>query len=285
MEDSPNQFRHTTTETPNETKTETVRSTERTTATTPAMDRWLTPAIIGLGALLILGGVYLFKTDRSGKTTQLPDYSPVFATPAASQSPAVSPSPAESPTSTPSGSTDSESTEVAIQATPATQTVGKSAPVVKPSPAVKGATTQTTKQIAQKTATQTITVTPSIAPTAANTSTANLPMYQPVVDLPEYQPQFIDNSITVSLQVPSGSYSVKVAAGATVLDVFKAAQAQGLRYETQEFSGLGTMIVSINGVGQDNGKYWTYKINGNFASKGASQQTVNQGDTIVWTLS
>ena len=83
-------------------------------------------------------------------------------------------------------------------------------------------------------------------------------------------------TITVSI-APEGqeaqSKTLKVAEKANLMEVLKA------NYKIEEKSGL---ITSIDGVAQDesSGLYWMYKINGEMAPKGATETTVQDGDTI-----
>ena len=48
-------------------------------------------------------------------------------------------------------------------------------------------------------------------------------------------------------------------------------------------SSLGSLVEAINGVKNGNdGKYWTYLINGKEANVGAGQYIVRSDDIIVW---
>lgn len=54
-----------------------------------------------------------------------------------------------------------------------------------------------------------------------------------------------------------------------------------------EDSDYGKMVVSINGVAHDANEnlWWTYTLNGEYASAGAETQLLSDGDVVKWTLS
>lgn len=231
----------------------------------PIPDKYFAPVAVGLGILLIIGGIYLGVTNNQ-KVTQLPNYSPVFVSSPVTVAPtpaAALPSPTAQATSTPP-STRQE----------ATSTKGG---VVTPS---------RVKAVAKpKVGVQT--------PLPLYSPQAPLPLYSPGLPLPDYQPQFVSPSpspvapatVSVNLQVPGRTYTISVRNNATVLQVFEEATRVGLSYRSHDFQGLGKMIIEINNQAQGNGQWWTYTINGVFAQKGVSTQTVGPGDTISWTFS
>lgn len=55
-------------------------------------------------------------------------------------------------------------------------------------------------------------------------------------------------------------------------------------FEIKESKGF---IESIDGLEQDpkEGKYWTYKVNGEMPMKGADELVLEDGDKVVWSLS
>ncbi|HFU4463331.1 TPA: DUF4430 domain-containing protein [Streptococcus suis] len=83
--------------------------------------------------------------------------------------------------------------------------------------------------------------------------------------------------IEVTAQGNTSSKEVQFEKGDTVMDVLEE------HYEIEEESGL---VTSIDGVSQDvnTQTYWLYKINGEFAEKGAAQQEVAEGDKIEFYL-
>lgn len=55
--------------------------------------------------------------------------------------------------------------------------------------------------------------------------------------------------------------------------------------ETEEFSGLGEYVVSINGLKADsNTNYWALYVNNEASQVGASEYTTNDTDNIEWRL-
>lgn len=76
--------------------------------------------------------------------------------------------------------------------------------------------------------------------------------------------------------------TIKVTVGATVKDVFeKALTAAGMSWSNP----TGNYVESINGIGEfTNGKYsgWMYTLNGSHPNLGVAQQTVVNGDVIVF---
>lgn len=246
----------------------------------PSSRSWINSVILGLGILLLVGGIVLGMRQQNSTVIGLPEYSPIFISPADSLSVEASPA---------SGAEETNLSAVAeITPSPIIETSPTgSVPIVDNPPAkVKGvATSQTLPVPKSNTETQRLPVAVTIE-TSANAK-ANLPIYQPVEVLPDFSPAFVSPSPsqTVSLVVSGQTYSVQIQSGMTVLAVIQAATKQGLTYRLQEFSGLGSMIVELNGQAQGNNRYWTYAINGAFATKGVSSQTVNANDQIVWTLS
>lgn len=280
MDESPNQFR-----VPEPSPKPLEQTTEQTTTKTVVHDKSLsrmaTPLIIALGLLLVAGGI-IFGLRQDKPIVSLPDYSPKYASPSPTPSPVASPAtptPSASPVASPSASPT-----VVIQPTPSHKSKrhtykhpkrAKAKKSVAVAPIVKGVATS--KPVASQ---------PSPLPTF-------LPEYQPVVSLPDFQPQYVQPSpsptakqtVTVHLSVAGRSYTTEVQPGATVLQVFQSLTSQGLSYKTKSFSGLGELVTEINGQAENGSQYWKYSLNGIFATKGVSNQTVSEGDMIVWTLS
>lgn len=231
------------------------------TVTSRRLNRYLVPIALALGVLLIIGGITLGMNGRNRTVVSLPDFSPTLSTPEPTPTPTQTPTPTASPISPPSPSpTISSQTKKAIGS-------------------VKGAATA--KPVAQ--------VTPLSLPSPL--VSPSLPAFQPVVPLPDFQPQFSQSpslaqpiGINVKVSTPTAEYSVNVPANSTVLNTMQTASQAGLNFKTQEFS-FGSFITEINGQAQGDGKFWTYKLNGVFANKGVSSQTVNNGDTVSWILS
>lgn len=78
------------------------------------------------------------------------------------------------------------------------------------------------------------------------------------------------------------SLGVSVADNATVLDALtEATGAYGLRVESKSYGSMGTLVNTIGDLtgGQD-GKYWSYYVNGQAATVAVDQQLVKPGDRI-----
>ncbi len=82
----------------------------------------------------------------------------------------------------------------------------------------------------------------------------------------------------------SGSYTVIVDEGATVLEVMEQARMQGFIFVTTGFGGLGVYVDSVGGLQEDTrgSMYWVYSVNGAKATLGVSQMTLTDGDAISW---
>ncbi|MFQ5574505.1 MAG: DUF4430 domain-containing protein [Terriglobia bacterium] len=92
----------------------------------------------------------------------------------------------------------------------------------------------------------------------------------------------------VKLIIDHGSrseYSVEIASGATVYDLLdKASRTNGFSLRVSQHSSFGVFVEEIDGVANDKraGKYWLYYLNGDFAALGASVQTLDEGDVVLW---
>jgi hypothetical protein len=242
-------------------------------------DKHVTRVAIGLGVLLIIGGIFLGIRTNRAELASLPGYNPSYLSPATS-------APASSPEAMPTS-----------QSTPDTQPNNPKAN----SDSTKEATRHKAKKI-----TSSMLASPSnkTSPLPGFSPESGLPFYTAVAILPNYLPAFIasptpspiselepsptptaQQTISVNLAVSGKSYRLAVHLQTTVLEVLQAATKQGLSYKTQHFSGLGDKIIEINGQTEGGGYFWTYTVNGVFASKGVTNQTVSEGDVIVWTLS
>lgn len=276
-------------------KTE-IRTTQAPTPTTA--EKYILPIAIGLGLLLIVGGIALLGLNSSNKkTANLPDYTPIYITP---QIGSTTPMPVASPMSSPVVAIPTETTSPSGQVATTAQSTG----TTKGAQTVKAPVKSTTKAAANV-APLTKIASPQLPVYSPN---SGLPEYTPKTEIPEYQPQYVEvqnqvqaqpssnttttqpaptakQTITVTLSAAGQSYSVEVRKNATVLEVLQAAQSHGFQFKTEDFSGLGKKITEINGVRETTTQYWVYKINGKFAEKGISSQTINENDQIVWTLS
>lgn len=79
--------------------------------------------------------------------------------------------------------------------------------------------------------------------------------------------------------------AIKVEPNDTVLSVLQRldTEREDVAIATQSFTGLGSLVTSINDIKNGGGdKYWQYWINNQYAQVGADQQAVKAGDVIMW---
>lgn len=58
---------------------------------------------------------------------------------------------------------------------------------------------------------------------------------------------------------------------------------RNIKIAYENYSGLGALIAEIGGrKNGENGKYWQYWVNGNYAQVGASSYLLHPGDIIEW---
>ncbi|HEX7018294.1 MAG TPA: DUF4430 domain-containing protein [Patescibacteria group bacterium] len=53
--------------------------------------------------------------------------------------------------------------------------------------------------------------------------------------------------------------------------------------ETKDFGGAGKFVTSINDLAADEGHYWGFYVNDEYAHQGVSQTILEEGDTIRFT--
>lgn len=94
------------------------------------------------------------------------------------------------------------------------------------------------------------------------------------------------NNIKITVSVGQNSYVVSAPAGSTVYEAIEilASTTSAFSFKDKYYSGLGYFIEEINGVKNENGKYWTLYVNGKYSTVGASQYKVLEGDRIEWVL-
>jgi hypothetical protein len=94
-------------------------------------------------------------------------------------------------------------------------------------------------------------------------------------------------SAIISLTIESlyENKQVSIDSSETVLEVLQGLNNKDpqLRLVTKEFSDLGTLVESINGMknGMDN-KYWQYEVNGVMPQVGADKLELKNGDAVYW---
>jgi len=87
----------------------------------------------------------------------------------------------------------------------------------------------------------------------------------------------------VTFSIASTSYGIYAPMGTTVLDAMRTlASTSNFSFTGREYPSLGFFVDSINGKNNADGNYWFLYVNGRSSDTGASQTTLNAGDTIEW---
>lgn len=147
---------------------------------------------------------------------------------------------------------------------------------------------ETTPQEPATTTQTEVAATPTVEETTTSATTVSAPeVVTPVVEVIE-EPEPTQISVKLTIQGPgiSKSGNINVEAGSSVYQVLKKASQQlDFSFKTSHHGSLGIFVEGIAGV-TNNPKintYWLYYVNGQFASRGVSLQTVQEGDTITWS--
>ena len=94
-------------------------------------------------------------------------------------------------------------------------------------------------------------------------------------------------TIATTLTVDGKSYLHQLREKSSVADLLKTAEAAGeITYSGKEYSGLGSLIVGINGKDNNankNNLYWIYSVNGKKATVGVSEYVLLAGDVVSWS--
>lgn len=91
------------------------------------------------------------------------------------------------------------------------------------------------------------------------------------------------HSSDVSLTAGSTSYAMPFAAGASVLDLMRAAAASSsFTFTGHDYPGLGFFVDAIDGVDAAKGSHWFLYVNGVSSETGASQTMLHPGDEVEW---
>jgi hypothetical protein len=72
-----------------------------------------------------------------------------------------------------------------------------------------------------------------------------------------------------------------IAAGENAVDLLRLDH----KITTQNYSGIGEFVQSIDGIGPDSKHYWEFFVNGKSSNVGASSYILKAGDNIEWKLS
>ena len=105
--------------------------------------------------------------------------------------------------------------------------------------------------------------------------------------LADVSPERVSQSIGVTFVVEHSTSTFSVSEGSTALDLMlKASSSKTVTFTSKEYSGLGTLITSINGKVSNqnrNDLYWIYSVNGKKATVGVSQYVLHDGDVVSWS--
>lgn len=126
-----------------------------------------------------------------------------------------------------------------------------------------------------------------VVATEVSTEAATTPEVTPVPEeIVEAQPTTISVKLLIKGPGISKSGKITVEPNSTVYQVMKKGSHQlDFSLKTAQHNSLGIFVEGIAGV-MNNPKanaYWLYYVNGQFASRGVSLQTVQEGDTITWS--
>jgi hypothetical protein len=91
-------------------------------------------------------------------------------------------------------------------------------------------------------------------------------------------------TITVTQAVDGSKFnklSDVIPAGENAVDLLKADH----QIDTKSYSGIGEMVLSIDGVAPDSKHFWEFFVNGKSSNVGASSYVLKAGDKIEWKLS
>ena len=100
------------------------------------------------------------------------------------------------------------------------------------------------------------------------------------------EPSLMDVSFEfVASPGATSTFTTRVPEKASVYEAMKMLSAStAMRFEFKEYSGLGAMLVSINGVANDARaqNFWIYYLNGKPAPMGISSLRLSPHDLITW---
>ena len=117
---------------------------------------------------------------------------------------------------------------------------------------------------------------------APNTSSKPLQQEETV------QAEVKEQGIDITLTVPETGFSstLDVPEGSTVYDAMKLmSETTEFTFHAESYGHLGVFIDTIAGIKNDTIRalYWIYAVNGQKATKGVSQYTLQPHDIITWT--
>ena len=85
----------------------------------------------------------------------------------------------------------------------------------------------------------------------------------------------------ITIKAGEATYTADVVAGTNMYDAMLAIREKtSFDFTSKEYTGLGYLVESINGVMNAGGTYWTIYINGEYSEVGASQYILQSEDVI-----
>ena len=128
----------------------------------------------------------------------------------------------------------------------------------------------------------------TVAPTIRKAQVPTLTLQQTQQQtLERTAPDTVQSTPSISLTI-AGLYTRKeipLAKDATVLNMLQTLTASdpSLALTTKEYTGLGTLVVSMHGLKNGtNGNYWQYRVNGVMPQVGAGAYALKAGDSVEW---
>jgi len=96
----------------------------------------------------------------------------------------------------------------------------------------------------------------------------------------------VDGVMVVSIGVASSTYRVTVPKNTNIYVAMTilASSTTLFRFKATLYSELGYYIEEINGIKNDNGKYWTLYVNDSYSNVGVSRYILKPEDQIEWKL-
>ena len=145
---------------------------------------------------------------------------------------------------------------------------------------VRGVSTSTVEIVSSTTAQKNI---PTSTPVAASPVSLVASLLPTQAEIPIAGKEII----SASLAVDGKTFAYQLPKGESVATLLSLAQERGDLYFTgKDYSGLGMLVVGINGKENNKDKnnlYWIYSVNGHKATKGVSQYVLSSGDIVSWS--
>lgn len=90
-------------------------------------------------------------------------------------------------------------------------------------------------------------------------------------------------SIKTTLEINGVDYKDEIAAEISVYDFMSKLKNEGkINFTEKYYAVMGELIISINGIKNNNNQSWIYYVNGVEAQVGVSNYKIKYGDTVSW---